>query len=155
MSEEKDKIEKLEQELLQTQKDAAQQLVDIRSALSALNIRFESVLRGLVRDGKYNFDKLFTDVDEYRTTIRKVSDIITNHSTIKARLDQALEYNKEAYFPIYADDLDILSKIEDAGGTSPTLAEELLNLPHTTKFKEKLSEYLPNPKKDKDKKGKK
>lgn len=125
----------------------SQELASIKVDQFRTVARLETALRHLATrppgtSSTVDFGEFLESTEDYRKWREGLVSCMQEQNVL-ARVDKALELNKVNKFPLYADDLEIVSQVSAAGGTSPEAAKKFLNLPHSPVFKRFATQYIP------------
>ena len=120
MSEDVEKLRKEVMGLLDgIAKQVSSELIQIKAQNYSQTVRLEALLRSLFSGNSlvnYTLDSFLDSVDnivEWKKEIQKIQAI----PEIVKRVEAALVINEKLNFKIYADDLNFVTQIENAGGT--------------------------------------
>jgi hypothetical protein len=137
------KIEFLETQVKNVIDSSNRELNIIRTMFFQQAGRFEALLRFLITKDNLSLDQFLFALEEYQKFKDKLVSLLKDKPAVLDRVKETAEYNKNAYFKLYADDINVLPQIEEAGGTSPATAKNILDsLPTTPRFSKSLQKYL-------------
>lgn len=143
MSDLETRVKELEKQLEQLAQVSSQEIVQLKATFFQQANRFEALLRYLVTGKSLSMEQFLFALEEYQRFRNKLIALSKEKPMVLDRVKESSTYNEQAYFKIYADDLDLVSQIEAAGGTSPQTAELISeSLPSTDRLRLYLKKYL-------------
>lgn len=140
------KVQKLENQmtdLLNATKTVITEVHQLKNMFFQQASRFETLLRYLVDKEVLSLDQFLSALEAYQVFRNELTTLLKEKESIVERVKASQEYNKNNKFKLYADDLELLSQIEKAGGTSHSTAKLIVDsLPMTKQFREKIQKYM-------------
>lgn len=143
MSDLENKVKELEKKLDKVAQAYGQDIMQLKTTFFQQANRFEALLRYLITGKGLSMDQFLFALEEYQRFRNKLISLAKEKPMIVDRVNDSVTYNETAYFKIYADDLDLASQIEAAGGTSPQTAKLISEvIPLTDRLRLYLKKYL-------------
>jgi len=119
----------------------SQELSNIKVEQFRTVARLETAIRFLSNKKVMEYGDFVTSTEDYRQWREGLMKCLKEQNLVK-RVDTALELNATLTFKLFADDIEIISQVVDAGGTSHATATKTLELPHSEMFKKFISQYI-------------
>jgi hypothetical protein len=143
MSDLETRVKTLETKLEQLSQAYGKELVQTKTMFFQHANRFEALLRYIITGKTLTMEQFLFALEEYQRFRTKIASLMKGSPSVVNRVNGASEYNKDAYFKIYADDVDVISQIEAAGGTTAETAELIMSsLPSTERLKLYMNKFL-------------